>query len=72
MLLEGADLLLLHSFSTIRNSPRIRGNVDLSPESHARLKQDSGYHDSDVVLLASTTRSGSSRHTRIDIFLSSG
>ena len=58
-----ADLLSLSSFSTIRNSPRIRGNVDLSPESGARMKQYLGYHDSDVISLASTTRSGSSRHT---------
>ena len=42
-----ADLLSLSSFSTIRNSPCIRGNVNLSPESGAKLKQDSGYHDSD-------------------------
>jgi len=61
-----ADILSLSSFSTIRNSPRIRGNVDISPESSARSKQDSRYHDSDVVSLASTSRSSSSKHTNID------
>ena len=63
-----SDLLSLSSFSTIRNSPRIRRNVDISPESSARLKQDSGYRDSDVVSLASTTRGGPSKYTNIDFF----
>ena len=60
-----SDLFSLSSFSTIQNSPRIRSNVDLSPESNAGLKQDSRYHDNEFVSLASTTRSGPSKHTSI-------
>ena len=63
---RGSDLLSLSSFSTIRNS--IRGNVDHPPKSSsARLKQDSKYHDDDVDSLPSTTRSGSPKHTDMDL-----
>ena len=60
---QESDLLSLSSFSTIRNS--IRGNVDHSPS--ASLKQDSGYNDSDVDSLASTTRDffSNKSHTRL-------
>ena len=63
-----SDSLSLSSFSTIRNS--IRGNVDLSPEGIAMLKQDSRYHDDDVVSLASTTRGSSFNYTNIAFFSS--
>ena len=63
-----SDSLSLSSFSTIRNS--IRDNVDFSPENSAMLKQDSAYHDDDVVSLASTTRGSSFNYTNITFFSS--
>jgi hypothetical protein len=63
-----SDLLSLSSISTIRNSPCIRGNVVLSPQSDAKLKRDSWYHGNELVSLASTTRSGpSSNHANIGL-----
>jgi len=38
-----SDLLSRSSISTIRNSPRIRRNVDRSPKSNAKLKQNLWY-----------------------------
>ena len=64
-----SGLSSLSSNSTIRNTPYIHRNVDLSPESNAKVKRDSGYHGNELSSLASTTRSGPSRHT--DIYLSS-
>ena len=65
-----SDLFSLSSISTIRNSPRVRGNVDPSLKSShgAKLKQDPWYGN-ELVSLASTARSGRSKHT--DIGLSS-
>ena len=64
---QESDLFSLSSISTIRNSPRVRGNVDLSFKSSAELKQDSWYGN-ELVSLASTACqwSGSSKHSNID------
>ncbi len=64
-----SDVFSLSSISTIRNSPRIRTNVDLPPERNSNLNRDSGYHGNELVLPASTTRSGPSEHT--SVYLSS-
>jgi len=59
-----SDLFSLSSISTIRNSPRVRSNVDLSPQSSARLTQDSRYHGNE---LAPTARGGPSKYTNIGL-----
>jgi len=60
-----SDVFSLSSCSTIRNSPRVRSNVDLSPQNSARLKQDSRDDGNESASLASTTRGGPSKHTDI-------
>ena len=62
-----SDLFSLSSISTIRNSPHIRSNVDLSPWSEARLKQDSRYHGSELVSPALPARGGPSIHANIGL-----
>ena len=62
-----SDLFSLSSLSTVRNSPRIRTNVDLSPGRNAKLDQDLGYrgNESASSSLASTPRAGPSNYTNI-------
>jgi len=55
---QESDLLSLSSISTIRNSPCVRSNVDLFPESSAGLKRDSWDRGNELASLASTTRGG--------------
>jgi len=64
---RGSDLLSISSISTIRNSPRMRSNVDLSPESSAGLKRESWDHGNELTSLAPTTRGGPSKHTNIGL-----
>ena len=66
---QESDLFSLFSLSTVRNSPRIRSNVDVdvSPGSNAKLNQDLGYRGNELASLASTTRAGPSEYyTNID------
>jgi len=64
---RGSDVFSLSSCSSIRNSPRVRSNVDLFPQNSARLKQDSRYHGNELVSPASTARDGPSMHTNIGL-----